>query len=107
MTTMNMCHQTKRISRAIGLIILTMDQPDIVMVIIEVMMMVLTHNLGPHQMAMKPKTISKMKMRTPCTRLETVNQYLKMETTSQKLRNAIICARRKYQTTPIRRHSDI
>ena len=50
---------------------------------------------------MKPNTIAKMKMRTPSARLETVNQHLKMETTSKKLSNDIIYARRKYQTTPI------
>ena len=56
MTKMTMSHPTKRTSRAMGLIILNMDQPEIVRMIIKVMMMVLTHTLGPHQMAMKKLT---------------------------------------------------
>ena len=41
---------------------------------------------------MKPitteNTMMRMRMRTPRTRLETINKYLKMQETSQKLRNA-------------------
>ena len=86
---------------------------------IQVTMMVPTHTLCPHQMAMtnpqdttiqqnrktqqtkqerkskrKPKATAKMRLGIPRKRMETVNQYMKMETTSHKLRNDIIHIRR-------------
>ena len=53
MKMMTISHLTKRTLRTMGIIILNMDQPEIVRMIIKVMMMVLTHTLGLHQMTMK------------------------------------------------------
>ena len=53
MMTTTMSHPMERTSRTMGLIILTMDQPEIVVIIIQGMMMFLTHTLGPHQTLMK------------------------------------------------------
>ena len=50
---------------------------------------------------MKPKTTMKMRIRNLRKSLDTVNQYLKMETTSQKLRNVIIYTIIEHQNTPI------
>ena len=52
MTKMTMSHPMKSKSRMMGLIILKMAQPAIVGINIQVMMVVLTHNLGPHQTPM-------------------------------------------------------
>ena len=52
MRTMTMSHPMKITSRIMYLIILTMAQPEIVGMIIQFMMMVLTHTWGPHQMMM-------------------------------------------------------
>ena len=52
MTTMTMSHSMKSKLRTMGIIILTMDQPTIARMIIQAVMMVLTHTLGPHQMLM-------------------------------------------------------
>ena len=51
MTTMTMSRPMKRTWSMMGLIILTMAQQKIVGVIIQVMMMVLNHTLGSHQMS--------------------------------------------------------
>ena len=52
MMEMTMSHPTDRTSRTMSLIILMMDQSVIVGMITQVMMMLLTHNLGPQQMSM-------------------------------------------------------
>ena len=46
---MTMSHPTKRTSRTMSIIILTMAQPSIVGMIIQVVVMVLTHTFGPQQ----------------------------------------------------------
>ena len=71
-TTMTMYYLTKRILRTMGLIILTMAQLAIVGMIIQVMMMVLTHTLGLHQMAMTntQDTMTQQKRKTQQTTKE-------------------------------------
>ena len=53
MMKMTKYHPTNRTPRTMGLIILTTAQPEIVGMIIQVIMMVLYHTLGPHQITMK------------------------------------------------------
>ena len=53
MAIMTISHLMKSTSRKMGLIILAMDHPVIVGMIIQMMMMVLTHTLSPYQMDMK------------------------------------------------------
>ena len=101
--------------RKMGLVILTMAQPEIVGMMIQMMMMVTAHTLRPYQMSMtnpqypitqqksktqqttqewkskmKPKSTEKIRTRIPKTRTETANQYMNMETISQKTSNVII-----------------
>ena len=67
-----------------GLIILNMDQPEIVRMIIKVMMMVLTHTLGPHQMAMKNSqdTVTQQKSKTQQT-TQKWESKMKLKTTQE------------------------
>ena len=53
MKMMTISHLTKRTLRKMGLTILNMDQPEIVGMIIQLMMIVLTHTLVAHQTLMK------------------------------------------------------
>ena len=125
-TTMTMSHRNNSIPSTMGLIILSMAQPAIVVIITQVMMMVPTHTLHPHQVEMtnlqdpmkqykrrtqnttqeekskmKPKVTEKMRMKMPKMRMGTVNRKLKTETTFQKLSNTTIYKKIECQTTPI------